>query len=642
LGAADPWPVNNRVTLKCRCVETIGVWSATALVTTDHSVKEVYHNVILLQHPLTECPHIQGRSAISMSDMSKALHSAFILATVCWIALSLLISSTSVSQDKIIQCESEMNLRSNSIKTEASIISGSSDYIFPDRSLIDIADAYELSQNLSNKMGLTGTPTRLWNGSILGIDTTIHRTYGNMIDSLDSASWTTQQVSFNFTDGLITLYYDDINDANNTFLSFRSILFDSQYKAFNSSERTSVARSIVESLGIPYSNQFAISESVIPDIQAVALPYEDYQFYEHLLPSNLRNVNCTRTDLIMSSRIGDLNVSGSNIIGFSFNNDTGQLIRVEGSLFLKLPQNFQITPEQAYTIGRNAIPNKFQVKNLTINGEFYIDQDAIIGLRLCPKSDNANGSRTLVLGYEYAAYLSINNLSSSWLLVLIIDTDSGSIVSSWVFYAGIPDTDHGFITNGWLAIGILIPVSVSLIVVGVLIGPPELAFGILWIMIIPLYMRIKGSNVLDNFNRGRIYGYISMKPGCSFTELKKELAIINGGLAYHLIVLEKLGLIKSVRDINSKRFFISDVPARIKISQRLNTTGNLLIAKIKERENLSTINLARELKISRQRAHYNLRRLEKFGIVEHSKLGWHAKLDDLTELIEIDLKNQSK
>jgi len=60
--------------------------------------------------------------------------------------------------------------------------------------------------------------------------------------------------------------------------------------------------------------------------------------------------------------------------------------------------------------------------------------------------------------------------------------------------------------------------------------------------------------VLDNFERGRIFGYVSNNPGVHFNKIKRSLGLLTGTAAYHLSMLEYHGLIKSEIDGQYRRY----------------------------------------------------------------------------------------
>jgi DNA-binding MarR family transcriptional regulator/PKD repeat protein len=76
-----------------------------------------------------------------------------------------------------------------------------------------------------------------------------------------------------------------------------------------------------------------------------------------------------------------------------------------------------------------------------------------------------------------------------------------------------------------------------------------------FLLLIPLFSRIKRDEVLDNFERGRIYQYILINPGDYFSHIKEMLDLNSGTLTYHLKVLEQREFIKSRTDGRVKRFY---------------------------------------------------------------------------------------
>jgi len=117
---------------------------------------------------------------------------------------------------------------------------------------------------------------------------------------------------------------------------------------------------------------------------------------------------------------------------------------------------------------------------------------------------------------------------------------------------------------------VLVPVSpgigekevIAIVVVLMAVAATVAAFmGVEWllyamfILLLPLYAKIKREKVLDNFMRGRIYQFIINCPGAHLRFIKKNLGVEMGVLSYHLNVLEKSGMIRSEKRETLKRFF---------------------------------------------------------------------------------------
>lgn len=504
--------------------------------------------------------------------------------------------------------------------------------IFPEESLTSIENSTMLAEIISAALGLPGHPEPLWNGSIVGLDTTVHRSKESFLSVRERGTWGSRQVAFNFTNGLVTLFYDNLDEVNNSFLSFRCVPIGSSLVAHSLQEMESTAWAIVGSLGIPSEGLAEIfCPVVMENVSVIPIPGTDYQLYEKAFPSDMRGAYCDRLDITFSSKLLSMNVSGANIITFAFNNDTGQLMKVEGSLFVSLPTSLPMSFEQALGIGRNETPSSYSFFMQDPDADAHIEEDQITSVRLFPVIDNGTGSHKDMLGIEYAAVVTASNSSSYWQAIMIIEPSSGSIVTSWVFKHFAPSVSY-IVLSDWLMVGILLPVS--LLVIGMLLGPPEFALYMIGSLVVPLFMRIKGSDALENFNRGRIFGYISAKPGCSFTELKRNLAIFNGGLAYHLQVLEKLGFVQSVKELHSRRFFTTDVQPSVSPAQRMNKMMSRILPVLMSNERMTTTEVARSVGISRQRAHYNLNRLEKLGLIGRSDGFWQPDMESTDVLTE--------
>jgi predicted transcriptional regulator len=167
--------------------------------------------------------------------------------------------------------------------------------------------------------------------------------------------------------------------------------------------------------------------------------------------------------------------------------------------------------------------------------------------------------------------------------------------------------------------------SAVLIVCLTFVIPPEFTMSLLGAFLVPLFMRLKNDRILDNFFRGRIYGYISDKPGCTLSEMRKDLSMLNGNLSYHLAVLQRAGLIKSTKVERDRIFSISGKPIPIIARLNVGKTGSLIIDAIQKWDSGPTESqIAAFLGMSRQRVHYQLNKLEKRGVVLNSDGRWKS------------------
>jgi predicted transcriptional regulator len=168
---------------------------------------------------------------------------------------------------------------------------------------------------------------------------------------------------------------------------------------------------------------------------------------------------------------------------------------------------------------------------------------------------------------------------------------------------------------------VLVPVSpgigeeeVIAIVVVIAIAATVTAFiGVEWLLyalaalLLPLYMKIKKSEVLDHFLRGRIYEYVRQYPGAHFRMIMTELKVSIGTLRYHLDVLEKSGLITSKRNGLLKRFFSTEKEEKPKKSMQ--PLQKLILSILNKQPGLSADVISQNLNESAQVVKYHLREL---------------------------------
>jgi DNA-binding MarR family transcriptional regulator len=141
-------------------------------------------------------------------------------------------------------------------------------------------------------------------------------------------------------------------------------------------------------------------------------------------------------------------------------------------------------------------------------------------------------------------------------------------------------------------------------------------------LLIPMYTRIQKEDVLDQFVRGQIYGYIKTNPGVHYNQIRRGMGIKNGTLSYHLSVLEKTELIKSRREGLKYRAFY---PTGMKFPQnerfRLTELQISILDIIKENEGLNQKEIAKKLDKKPQTINYNIKVLEQADLIEVVKRG---------------------
>ena len=146
-------------------------------------------------------------------------------------------------------------------------------------------------------------------------------------------------------------------------------------------------------------------------------------------------------------------------------------------------------------------------------------------------------------------------------------------------------------------------------------------------LLIPLYTRIQKEDVLDQFVRGEIYGYIKANPGAHYNQIIRELDVKNGTLSYHLHMLEKTGMIKSRKEgLRYRAFYPTGIKFPKAERYRLTELQTNIIKLIKENEGISQKEIARALDIKHQTINYNIKVLQQTGLIRLRKKGRKTSL----------------
>ncbi|UCE73425.1 MAG: winged helix-turn-helix transcriptional regulator [Methanomassiliicoccales archaeon] len=141
---------------------------------------------------------------------------------------------------------------------------------------------------------------------------------------------------------------------------------------------------------------------------------------------------------------------------------------------------------------------------------------------------------------------------------------------------------------------------------------------------LPLFTKIKKKHPLENKMRELIYEYIKLYPGQNYTTIKKTLGLANGTLVYHLKILKKEDPIKAVSEGRHKRFYPLE-PDELDKSKLYEYEGEpqmltelqiKIINKIEEKPDISQVEVARSLGVSRQLVNYHITKLVKVGVLK--------------------------
>ncbi|HLF07064.1 MAG TPA: carboxypeptidase regulatory-like domain-containing protein [Thermoplasmata archaeon] len=172
----------------------------------------------------------------------------------------------------------------------------------------------------------------------------------------------------------------------------------------------------------------------------------------------------------------------------------------------------------------------------------------------------------------------------------------------------------------WQTAGLGVAAGAGAVATLFLLGGEAMKLALLLVPI-ALYSRVKREGVLDHFVRGKIYGFVVAQPGVRYTSLLRSLKLANGTASYHLYVLEREGLIKSVREGGIRRFFPKDAPAG---------EGGVILSKVQQaildlvgrRPGITQKDMRSELLMPHQNVSYNVRRLVSMGVLNFRWAGF--------------------
>jgi DNA-binding MarR family transcriptional regulator len=145
---------------------------------------------------------------------------------------------------------------------------------------------------------------------------------------------------------------------------------------------------------------------------------------------------------------------------------------------------------------------------------------------------------------------------------------------------------------------------------------------VLFSLMLPLYTRIQKEDVLDQFVRGQIYGFIKTNPGAHYNQIRRQIGVKNGTLSYHLGVLEKTELIKSRREgLKYRAFYPTGMNFPKEERFRLTELQIRIIASITNHPGMTQKEIAQLLNQRPQTVNYNVRVLDQAGLIDVEKKG---------------------
>jgi predicted transcriptional regulator len=138
----------------------------------------------------------------------------------------------------------------------------------------------------------------------------------------------------------------------------------------------------------------------------------------------------------------------------------------------------------------------------------------------------------------------------------------------------------------------------------------------------PMLANTEKEDILDQFVRGQIYGYIKTNPGTHYNQIMRELDIKNGTLSYHLYVLEKTGVIKSrMEHMRYRAFYTTDMKFPEEERYRLTDLQMKILELIHSNKGTNQKQLVKKLNETHQTISYNIKVLEQAGLISVVKKG---------------------
>jgi len=145
---------------------------------------------------------------------------------------------------------------------------------------------------------------------------------------------------------------------------------------------------------------------------------------------------------------------------------------------------------------------------------------------------------------------------------------------------------------------------------------------LMFTLLLPLYTRIQKEDVLDQFVRGQIYGFIKTNPGVHYNQILRKVGVKNGTLSYHLGVLEKTELIQSRREgLKYRAFYPTGMNFPKAERFRLTDLQIQIIGSIRSQPGLAQKEIARLLGQKPQTINYNIKVLGQAGLISVVKAG---------------------
>jgi predicted transcriptional regulator len=151
---------------------------------------------------------------------------------------------------------------------------------------------------------------------------------------------------------------------------------------------------------------------------------------------------------------------------------------------------------------------------------------------------------------------------------------------------------------------------------------------------LPLYTKLKKEDVMNQYTRGKIHGYLLANPGDYFSSIGKALNISGGNLAYHLRVLEREGKLVSRMDGIYKRFYPRGARIEYSAENELSSVQKSIYDAIEETPGIIQREIASLLGVTSATVSYHLGKLVSRGMVMARRKGMAMRYFIPTKKVE--------
>jgi DNA-binding transcriptional ArsR family regulator len=136
-----------------------------------------------------------------------------------------------------------------------------------------------------------------------------------------------------------------------------------------------------------------------------------------------------------------------------------------------------------------------------------------------------------------------------------------------------------------------------------------------------LYSKLEHDKILDNFVRGKLFGFIQANPGEDCNTLMVKLDLPHGTLLYHLKMLEREELVRSRAEGVHRVYY----PANTTLSEpghtRLTGSQETVFGLISDSPGISQIEMADRLGVSNVAVNYHLEALLEKEMISRQRIG---------------------